>query len=261
MKALAEPAAARESAEFEKRIAEMEHERRKCETEEQELAFLTAERKIAIADAKLKAIEQAIGEEDRGDKIEIAGIPNAKSKERTFTWLNSTSLETLKPGTELTKTEKPFQSARKAACKIACRCESAGEQWENNQIAHQAFSRSLISSTPMKITGSQLIETLTSVNEQTVAGLARQHPPKCHPDTFNGDPTLFHPWRVAFKAMVSDTNVSPVQEVNYLRRFTSGEVQKLVDKEGGVSCSKLLLVNVFSKRKAACIPSIVHHYR
>lgn len=68
----------------------MEHERRKCETEiertrEQELAFLTAERKIAIADAKLKAIEQAIGEEDRGDKIEIAGIPNAKSEERTFT--------------------------------------------------------------------------------------------------------------------------------------------------------------------------------
>lgn len=29
--------------------------------------------------------------------------------------------------------------------------------------------------------------------------------------------------------MVSDANVSPVQEVNYLRRFTSGEVQKLVD--------------------------------
>ena len=29
--------------------------------------------------------------------------------------------------------------------------------------------------------------------------------------------------------MISDTNVSPVQEVNYLRRFTSGEAQKLVD--------------------------------
>ena len=46
---------------------------------------------------------------------------------------------------------------------------------------------------------------------------------------FNGDPTLFHPWKAAFKAMISDTNVSPVQEVNYLRRFTSGEAQKLVD--------------------------------
>ena len=99
----------------------------------------------------------------------------------------------------------------------------------NNQIAHQAFSRSLITSTPINITGSQLIETLTSVSEQIVAGLARQNLPKCHPDTFTGDPTLFHPCKAAFKAMISDTNVSPVQEVNYLRRFTSGEAQKLVD--------------------------------
>ena len=29
--------------------------------------------------------------------------------------------------------------------------------------------------------------------------------------------------------MISDTNVSPLQEVNYLHRFTSGEAQKLVD--------------------------------
>ena len=72
----------------------MEHERRKheaeiertCEQEranhQKELAFLTAERKIAIANAKLKAIEQAIEEEDIGDKIEIAGIPNAKSEKK-----------------------------------------------------------------------------------------------------------------------------------------------------------------------------------
>lgn len=118
--------------------------------------------------------------------------------------------------------EKPPAKSRAAASQL----ENNGG---NNQIAHQALSRSLISSTPNIITGSQLIETLTSVNEQIVARLTRQNPPKCHPDTFNGDPTLFHPWGGAFKAMVSDTNVSPVQEVNYLRRFTSGEVQKLVD--------------------------------
>ena len=29
--------------------------------------------------------------------------------------------------------------------------------------------------------------------------------------------------------MISDTNVSPVQEVNYLLRFTSGEALKLID--------------------------------
>ena len=131
MKALAEAAAARESAEFEKRIAEKEHERMRREAEiertreqeranhERELAFLTAERKIAIADAKLKAIEQA-----------ISGIPNAKSVERTSTWLNSTSPETPPAGSRSDKTKNPFQSesARKAAFKIACRRESAGKQ-------------------------------------------------------------------------------------------------------------------------------------
>ena len=243
MKALAEAAAARESAEFERRIAEKEHERRKREAEiertreqeranhEKEMAFLAAERKIAVADAKLKAIEQATDEEDTGDKIEIAGIPNSKSEERTSTWLNSMTPETPQPGADMTKQQSPFEV--KIPEKLPAKSRAAVSQPENNdgnvQITHQAFGRSLTSSTPINITGSQLVETLTSVNEQIVAGLARQNLPKCHPDTFSGDPTLFHPWKAAFKAMISDTNVSPVQEVNYLRRFTGGEAQKLVD--------------------------------
>ena len=243
MKALAEAAAARESAEFERRIAEKEHERRKREAEiertreqeranhEKEMAFLAAERKIAVADAKLKAIEQATDEEDTGDKIEIAGIPNSKSEERTSTWLNSMTPETPQPGADMTKQQSPFEV--KIPEKLPAKSRAAVSQPENNdgnvQITHQAFGRSLTTSTPINITGSQLVETLTSVNEQIVAGLARQNLPKCHPDTFSGDPTLFHPWKAAFKAMISDTNVSPVQEVNYLRRFTGGEAQKLVD--------------------------------
>ena len=243
MKALAEAAAARESAEFEKRIAEKEHELKKREAEiertreqerashEMEMAFLAAERKIAIADAKLKAIEKAIEEEDTGDKIEIAGIPNAKSEERTSTWLISTSPEAPQPADYLIEQKTPFKVRMPE--KPPAKSRAAASQLENNegnnQITHQAFSGPLITSTPINITGSQLIETLTSVNEQIVAGLARQNLPKCHPDTFNGDPTLFHPWKAAFKAMISDTNVSPVQEVNHLRRFTSSEAQKLVD--------------------------------
>ena len=42
-------------------------------------------------------------EEDTGNKIEIAGIPNTKGGEWTFTWLNSTSQETPQLGTDLTK--------------------------------------------------------------------------------------------------------------------------------------------------------------
>ncbi|XP_068742252.1 uncharacterized protein [Montipora capricornis] len=88
MKALADAAAARESAEFKKRMAEKEHEHRKREakierTREQEqanhekkMAFVAAETKIVVVDAKLKAIEQATDQEDTGDEIEIAGIPD-----------------------------------------------------------------------------------------------------------------------------------------------------------------------------------------
>ena len=62
-----------------------------------------------------------------------------------------------------------------------------------------------------------------------MAGLARQNLPKCHPDTFSGDATLFHAWKGAFKAMISDADVLPEQELNYLRKFTSGDVQQVVD--------------------------------
>ena len=67
------------------------------------------------------------------------------------------------------------------------------------------------------------------MNQQIVAGLARQNLPKCQPDVFSGDPTVFHPWRSTFKAMLMDTDVSPTQEINYLRSFTSGAPQRLVD--------------------------------
>ena len=67
------------------------------------------------------------------------------------------------------------------------------------------------------------------VNQQIVTGLAHQNLPKCHPDVFCGDPTLFHPWKRAFKAMITDVRVSSIQEINYLRSFTSGEPQKLVE--------------------------------
>ena len=35
-------------------------------------------------------------------------------------------------------------------------------------------------------------DSLTVVNQQIIAGLARQNLPKCQPDVFSGDPTLFH---------------------------------------------------------------------
>ena len=60
-------------------------------------------------------------------------------------------------------------------------------------------------------------DNLTTVNQRLVVTLARQNLPKCHPEIFTGDVTLFHLWKSAFRAMTKDANVSPDQEINYLR--------------------------------------------
>jgi hypothetical protein len=73
------------------------------------------------------------------------------------------------------------------------------------------------------------INAIVNTNKQLTASLARQALPKCQPDTFSGDATLFHPWKIAFKEMTQNAEVPPEQEINYLRQFTQGEARKLVD--------------------------------
>ena len=80
-----------------------------------------------------------------------------------------------------------------------------------------------------EIPSSTLLETFTTSNRQLVASLARQSLPKCLPDVFKGDIAMFHSWKRSFKAMVRDADITPDQELNYLRSFTSGDPQELVD--------------------------------
>jgi predicted lipid-binding transport protein (Tim44 family) len=69
LKTLAEAAAARESAEYERVMTRKEHDCRKRELEHaKEMAILIADKKVAIANAKLKAIEEALQEEELGEK-------------------------------------------------------------------------------------------------------------------------------------------------------------------------------------------------
>ena len=59
--------------------------------------------------------------------------------------------------------------------------------------------------------------------------MARQNLPKCHPEIFEGDATLFQPWKRAFEAMIQDANLNPNQEMAYRRNYTKGKVRDLVD--------------------------------
>ena len=78
----------------------------------------------------------------------------------------------------------------------------------------------ILSSTPKQEISYVLIESFTVTNQQLVAGSAKQSLPKCQPDILDGDVTLFHPWKSAFKAVIRDAEVPAKQEMNYLRSNT-----------------------------------------
>ena len=158
-----------------------------------------------MADAKLKAIERVIDEEENESKDEISEMPKLKSKVRTEEWVRTNF-----------RVQNPPQ-------------ETSCEPEKSNHINFSPNGLPASSTPILEASVSHLIESLALSNKKVVAGLSRQSLPKCHPDTFNGDPTLFHPWKGVFKAMINDAEVSPMQEINYLRRFTTGEPQRLVD--------------------------------
>lgn len=97
--ALAEAAAAKKQAEYDRIIAEKEHERRQSEAEEQRLreqrravydrdmALLAAEKLAAIADAKLSAIEKSMEEEKSCTSSNESVVENARR--RTQQWVNA----------------------------------------------------------------------------------------------------------------------------------------------------------------------------
>ncbi|KAK3743580.1 hypothetical protein QZH41_001384 [Actinostola sp. cb2023] len=189
------------------------------------MAILEARRKEEIANAKLEAIEYAFSEEDLRDRTHrLPAVPLARNRTNEWVYEGQHATQTSPTDGEPRRVPPPRPSGIAPPIRTGSLARDLYHPHE--RVGGQPF----FASTPMRdITGSQLIETLTATNQQIVSGLARQNLPKCHPDTFIGDATLFHPWKKAFKAMIRDTEVSPEQEVNYLRKFTSGDVQRVVD--------------------------------
>lgn len=226
---------------------------------ESEMAILSADKKAAIANAKLEVFEDARRLEEnleRESQLRDFEVPEIKMEHRTSRWVyssptlsppraeNATRYEREHDPRDTTERTKPlspaaskFESLKKMSQQPKPPDPNPDPPGQNStnedRRTHQdtAFNRRpLMTSTPFRdVTGSKLIDSLTAVNQQIVAGLARQNLPKCQPDVFSGDPSLFHPWKSAFKAMLIDTDVSPIQEINYLRSFTSGPPQRLVD--------------------------------
>ena len=161
------------------------------------MALLAADCATAIANARLQAIEGCIKEEEEleDNSLDLPDVQGQhNTEERVKTWVNAHADTLPTPGTRQVPPSHPITT-----------------------------------STPKQDHTIGLLETFTTTNQRLVSGLSKQSLPKCHPDVFDGDVTLFHPWKRAFKAMIADADVTPAQEMNYLRNFTKGDVQNVVD--------------------------------
>ena len=240
-KALAEAAAANKQAEYDRIIAEKQHLRKQQEaTYERDMALLAADKLAAVADAKLAAIENCIQEEERSQ----SHAPSRKdvsedARHRTEKWVDAQN-STNPPDTTLPEashtpnpekrldedTTLPFDGVTPLRSRPQENL-TTGETPLQGTSAQEKLAYSPNTSSPKG--NVECVEMFTTTHTQLTESLARQSLPKCHPDTFGGDATLFHPWRTAFKAMLKDAKIPPEQEINYLRQYTKGDAQKLVD--------------------------------
>ena len=217
IRALAEAAAARESAEYEKLIAEKEHARREREAElernreqehaqhDKDLAVLFATRKVAVAEAKVRAIELAMEEQEIEERGKIPGIPHAKTEERTLDWVQSNPNSVTQSLPEKLESKQQPETPKVPKVKdeggklnwayIKSKPEAPSSEKRISQqnpprrklpeiprvnTAYYMPSQPFAASTPMselETSASHLIETLTLSNKQMAAGLARQNLP------------------------------------------------------------------------------------
>lgn len=100
-KAAAEAAAAKEQANYQRLIAERENEMKQREAEEdrrrqqvhaeheRDIAIMSANKRVAVANAKLKAIEDTLVEEEPCDLSELLDMDITECQDRTKTWVNT----------------------------------------------------------------------------------------------------------------------------------------------------------------------------
>ena len=103
LRAAAEAAAAKEQAEYERLIAEKENEMKQREAEEErrrqqaraqherDIAVMSANKRVAVANARLKAIQESILEKEINDPLELPNMDITDCQERTRAWVHSST--------------------------------------------------------------------------------------------------------------------------------------------------------------------------
>ena len=228
-KALADVAAAKEQAEHDLFMAEKENTRRRQQAQEElerataqaqhehDMAILKARKLEAVAKAKLDAIEQSIEQEENVSPLTSWRSSSASSK-RTQEWVQSQPLYHNEAGKNI-----DLEDAEKVVVysipHTGCRPQRPVlPQTHDVHETQQAVD-----------VVQQCMGAMATTNEQLTSRLAKLSLPKCHPDVFSGDATMFLPWKSAFKGMIEGCDVTPDNEMNYLCMYTTGEPQRLVN--------------------------------
>ena len=228
-KVFAELATANEQPEFDMLIPEKEKARKQHEAQDElrkaterekhdhDMAIFKARKLKAVASAKLDAIEQSV--DDENIAIRRQTVKHEDASERTRTWLGDQSQVNIDHNSEersnLYEQKEPNLSTKYHRQSPVFHREVTGPQDNSNQ--HRPAEMQYC------------FNAILATNEQLVESLAKQSLPKCHPDLFTGDVTMFYDWKRAFKAMIRDMGISPEQVINYLYKYTSGEPRRLLN--------------------------------
>ena len=288
LRAAAEAAAAKEQAEYERLIAEKENEMKQREAEEErrrqqaraqherDIAVMSANKRVAVANARLKAIQESILGKEINDPLELPNMDITDCQERTRAWVHSSTPkadDTLLSRVPHTPTdghthESPYTPQDRHTLKsphFLGERRTTAEGYTHGgghtpivnstaKVIQKTLTSTIVPnelpkvngeppgthcalnySNPPRFSSRQAVlhstpkEVYTGTNQQLVASLVKQSLPKCHPDVFNGNVAMFHSWKRSFKAMVKDADIAADQELNYLRSYTSGDPQQLVD--------------------------------
>ena len=198
--------------------AKEEHRRLTVKAQyEHDVAILEAKKTEAIAKAKLDAIEQSITDDEIKSHGDRSKTQTDIKKEQTAAWLNDLALDEIE--TTSTDTHRSLSSPQ----------VSPALHPKDRPPAMQPTPDSPLHTVQQSSDISQRMGLMSAANKRLSSTLARLSLPKCHPDIFSGDSTMFHPWKTAFKGMLENCRVVSSNEINYLHIYTSGLPQKMVD--------------------------------
>ena len=171
--------------------------------------MLKAKKLTAVANAKLTVIEQSIQQEEgksvaQSDAELSERDGKLNNSERTSAWVYDQRHETIRhrKGPEQDET---IQLDRDV---IFGRKSKATDNYIVPQLKDDSLGKNRTEREAEMLMVQQSVEIIAATNQQLAASLVRQSLPKCHPDTFSGDVTMFHPWKNSFEAMIRDADIS-----------------------------------------------------